>query len=160
MAIFHRLRERIKTAITNFAARLAGATVSNTEVVLLLACLVYAASCDSKPEQRTTRKTKDYIREIPGTNDSIPADIAERGKVLIAYSDCYTCHKEDERSVGPAFKDVAKRYPVKRVYIDMLAQRIIVGGSRSWGYAQMDPHPKLPLEDAKAMVTYILSLDQ
>ena len=131
---------------------------------LLLACLsvatFYLLSCDIKPEQKKRRKTIDYIRAIPGTNDSIPAGIAEKGKVLIAYSDCYTCHKEDERSVGPAFKDIAKRYPIKKVYIDMLAQRVIVGGSRSWGYAEMDPHPNLSLEDAKMMVTYILSMEE
>lgn len=40
----------------------------------------------------------------------------------------------------------------------MLAQKVIVGGSRNWGYAVMAPHPKLSLEDAKMMVTYILSL--
>ena len=75
-----------------------------------------------------------------------------------SYSDCHTCHKEDQRSVGPAFKDIAKRYPVNKVYIEMLAQKVIIGGSRNWGYAVMDPHPKLSLEDAKMMVTYILSM--
>jgi len=78
--------------------------------------------------------------------------------VLISYSDCYTCHKIDQRSVGPSFKDIAKRYPVNKVYIDMLAYKVIVGGSGSWGYPAMDPHPKLSHEDAKLMVTYILSL--
>ena len=130
----------------------------------LLACLFFATccllSCDDKPAQKTRKKTTDYIRAIPGTNDTIPAGIVEKGKVLIAYSDCYTCHKEDERSVGPAFRDIARRYPTKKVYIEMLAQRVIIGGSRSWGYAQMDPHPNVSLEDAKMMVTYILSLEQ
>ena len=129
---------------------------------LLIGCLLFATfyllCCDNKPEQKNTRETIDYIKEIPGINDSIPADIAEKGKVLIAYSDCYTCHKEDQRSVGPAFKDIAKRYPVNKVYIEMLAQKVIVGGSGSWGYPVMEPHPKLSFEDAKMMVTYILSM--
>ena len=129
---------------------------------LLIGCLLFATfyllCCDNKPEQKNTRETIDYIKEIPGTNDSIPADVAEKGKVLIAYSDCYTCHKEDQRSVGPAFRDIAKRYPVNKVYIEMLAQKVIIGGSRSWGYPVMDPHPKLSFEDAKMMVTYILSM--
>jgi cytochrome c len=132
--------------------------------LLLAGCLFlstfFLICCDNKPEQKNTRKTVDYIRRIPGTNDSIPAEIVQNGKVLIAYSDCYTCHKDDERSVGPAFKDIAKRYPVKKVYIEMLAHKVIVGGSRSWGYAVMDPHPNISLEDAKAMVTYILSLEE
>jgi len=60
--------------------------------------------------------------------------------------------------VGPAFKDIAKRYPVNKVYIEMLAHKVIMGGSRSWGTPVMDPHPKLSFEDSKMMVTYILSL--
>jgi len=128
---------------------------------ILIGCLLFATfylpGCKNKPEQKNTNKATDYIRRIPGKNDSIPAELAEKGEALISYSDCYTCHKEDQRSVGPAFRDIAKRYPVNKVYIEMLAQKVIVGGSRSWGYAKMDPHPKLSLEDAKMMVTYILS---
>ena len=129
---------------------------------LLIGCLLFATcyllSCNNKPKQKITRKTIDYIKPIPGINDSIPAEVADRGEVLIAYSDCYTCHKEDERSVGPAFRDIAKRYPVNKVYIEMLAHKVIIGGRGSWGSAIMDPHPELSLEDAKTMVTYILSM--
>ena len=124
----------------------------------LLVAIFYLFSCDNKPEQKIQKKKIDYIRAIPGKSDSIPAEVSEKGKVLIAYSDCHTCHKEDERSVGPAFRDIAKRYPANKVYIEMLAQKVIVGGSRNWGYAVMDPHPKLSFEDAKMMVSYILSM--
>lgn len=127
---------------------------------LLIGCLYfltcYLLSCNNKPEQKN--KKADYIREIRGVNDSIPMEIADKGEVLIAYSDCYTCHKEDQRLFGPAFKDIAKRYPVNKVYIEMLAQKVIIGGSRSWGYPVMSSHPNLSFEEAKMMVTYILSL--
>jgi len=124
----------------------------------LLFILVCLPGCDNEPEQTNTRKTKDYIKQIPGKNDTIPAKVAERGEVLIGYSDCHNCHKKYERSAGPAFEDIAKRYPVNKGYIELLAQKVILGGSGSWGYPKMDPHPKLPLEDAKMMVSYILSL--
>ena len=131
---------------------------------VLISCfsfaIFYLFGCDNKPEQKDTSKKSDYIKRIPGINDSIPAEVAEKGEVLIAYSDCYTCHKKDQRSVGPAFKDIAKRYPVNKVYIDMLAHKVILGGSRNWGYPVMDPHPKLSFEDAKMMVTYILSMKE
>ena len=132
--------------------------------LLFISCLLsftfYLFGCDSEPEQKNTRKKIDYIKPIQGISDSIPAEVAQMGEVLIGYSDCYTCHKKDERSVGPAFEDIAKRYPVNKVYIEMLAQKVIIGGSGSWGSAVMDPHPKLSLEDAKMMVTYILSLKE
>lgn len=60
--------------------------------------------------------------------------------------------------MGPAFEDIAKRYPVKNVYIEALAHRVIIGGSGSWGEPVMAPHPRLSFEDAKTMVTYIMSL--
>lgn len=114
--------------------------------------------CDRKPEAVSTRKKKDYIRQIAGKNDSIPAAVAEKGEVLIAYSDCYTCHKVDQKSIGPAFKDIAKRYPANKAYIDMLTQKVITGGSGTWGSPIMAPHPRLSSEDARTMVLYILSL--
>ena len=130
---------------------------------LLIGCLLFATFCmigchEKEPEPKHTRTKIDYIKPIPGKNDSIPTEVAQKGAVLIAYSDCSICHKEDEKRVGPAFKDIAKRYPANNVYINMLAQKVIVGGSGSWGSPVMDPHPKLSLEDAKMMVTYILSL--
>lgn len=132
--------------------------------ILFITCISFATCfllcCNNKPERKIVRKPIDYIRPIPGVNDSIPPEIAEKGKVLIAYSDCYTCHKINERSVGPAFKDIAKRYPVNKVYIEMLAQKVIMGGSRSWGYPVMAPHPKLSMEDTRIMVSYILSMKE
>ena len=129
---------------------------------LLVSCLVvatcYLPGCNNdKPQENNTREAIEYIKPIPGKSDSIPAEAAKKGEVLISYSDCLTCHKSDQKSVGPAFKDIAKRYPVNNVYIEMLAQKVIRGGNRSWGYAVMDPHPKLSIEDAKLMVSYILS---
>jgi cytochrome c len=131
---------------------------------LLIGCLLFATlcllSCADKPKQKNERKTTDYIKQIRGTNDSIPIKVAEKGEVLIAYSDCYICHKEDERLAGPAFKDIAQRYPINKVYIEMLAQKVIKGGRGSWGSVVMAHHPELSAEDAKMMVTYILSMEK
>lgn len=126
----------------------------------LLFATFYLLSCESKPEQKNARKKIDYIKQIPGRNDSISPEVAKKGEVLIAYSDCYTCHKKDQRSAGPAFKDIAKRYPVNKVYIEMLAQRVIMGGSGNWGSPIMDSHPQVSFENAKIMVAYILSMKQ
>ena len=96
--------------------------------------------------------------KAPLSIEEIDLEGPKKGEVLIAYSDCRTCHTEDERFKGPAFKDIAKRYPVNDGYINMLAQRVIIGGSGAWGYSVMSPHPDLSEEDAKTMVKYILSL--
>lgn len=128
----------------------------------LIGCLLFATcylpGCDNKHEQTKAQKATDYIKQIPGKNETIPVELSKKGKVLISYSDCYSCHKEDQRSVGPAFKDIAKRYPANKAYIEALAHKVIIGGNRNWGYSIMAPHPNLSLEDAKMMVTYILSM--
>lgn len=103
---------------------------------------------------------KNYIRKIPGENETIPDEVIQKGEVLIAYSDCYTCHSREKRSKGPSFKDIAERYPVNNAYITMLAHRVIAGGSGSWGSPVMSPHPQLSHEDTKIMVSYILSLKE
>jgi cytochrome c len=131
-------------------------------VIVPFVALLILAGCDSTgptddPKPAKFRKT-DYIRKIEGKSDSIPLEEARRGKVLIAYSDCYTCHTTDKRAKGPAFQDIAKRYPVNNGYIELLALKIIKGGSGAWGYPVMLPHPDLPKEDARTMAKYILSL--
>jgi cytochrome c len=108
----------------------------------------------------TIDRVKDYIKPIAGPSDSIPAREKERGEVLIAYSDCYTCHHVEHRAKGPAFKDIAKRYPVNDGYINLLARRIIAGGSGAWGYSVMSAHPQTSVEDAKLMAKFILSLKE
>jgi cytochrome c len=133
---------------------------------LLILCCFFLLSCkeDKKENKETmdlvTRPKKDYIRKIPGKNDTIPEQVAQKGEVLIAYSDCYDCHTVEKRSKGPAFKDIAKRYPVNDAFINMLAYRVIYGGNGAWGYPVMSPHPKLSHEEAKIMVSYILSLKE
>lgn len=123
-------------------------------------------SCSEKKEEEPVRFIDSakvylkYIKPIPGKNDSIPAKVSQRGEVLIAYADCHSCHAVDKRMKGPAFKDIAKRYPVQEQYIALLAQRIIIGGSGAWGYSVMTPHSDLKEDDAKTMVKFILSLKE
>ena len=133
---------------------------------IALILLTISMSCKEKREEKevkfmdSAKVYLDYIKPIPGENDSIPAKVSQRGEVLIAYSDCRSCHAVDKRVNGPAFTDIAKRYPVQDQYIALLAQRIIIGGSGAWGYSVMTPHSDLKEEDAKTMVKFILSLKE
>ncbi|RYG06373.1 MAG: c-type cytochrome [Chitinophagaceae bacterium] len=137
--------------------------ISNKLFLLSFVCLFLAiiiASCNQLKKEEEKIKRADYIRTIPGKDEVLSPKTIQQGKVLIAYADCYTCHKEEERSFGPAFMDIAERYPANRVFTQMLAHKIITGGSHSWGNAVMLPHPKLSLKDAETMATFILSLEQ
>jgi len=81
-----------------------------------------------------------------------------KGLTLIGAADCLTCHKIDETSTGPAYRDVANKYPNDEATVNTLADKIIKGGSGNWGSVPMTPHDAISKDDAKAMVKYILLL--
>lgn len=90
--------------------------------------------------------------------DGAAAAIEEKGVELIAGSDCLTCHKVNEKSIGPSYTDVANKYNADDATIAQLATKIIQGGTGVWGEVPMTAHPQLSEDDAKTMVKYILSL--
>lgn len=125
-----------------------------------------ALSCSKKEE------VKQEIPTIPSTSsmdtsgtsvveqkiDSVTvskSDIAE-GKSLIEGTDCLTCHKTEGKLIGPSYSEIAQKYSEND--IDLLADKIVNGGSGVWGEVPMAAHPGMSKENAKKMVTYILSL--
>ena len=80
------------------------------------------------------------------------------GKLLIAESDCKSCHLINTKSAGPAYVDVAKKYKGNTKAIEMLSEKVINGGSGNWGNTSMAAHPQISKADATTMVDYILSL--
>lgn len=122
------------------------------------------AGCSAVTEQSAARypvkQAKPVIERLAGDVDIAPsAHVLDKGKVLISYSDCAACHKAADRKRGPAFVDIAARYPMNSSYVNILAKRIIVGTKGSWGNVVMPPHPTVTEEDAEIMVMYILSLN-
>lgn len=81
------------------------------------------------------------------------------GYRLIAQNDCKTCHNVNVKTIGPAYVDIAEKYPTADQTILMLANKILSGGAGIWGAQVMTAHPELAESDAKEMVRYILSLD-
>ena len=82
----------------------------------------------------------------------------KKGETLISKSDCFACHKVNEKLLGPSYKDVANKYSNTKANVDYLVAKIKNGGSGVWGAIPMSPHPALSDDDASAMVQYILSL--
>ena len=82
------------------------------------------------------------------------------GEKIMAKSDCRTCHNPQEKTVGPSYKDISERYKNTPDNLEMLVQKVMKGGAGVWGVAAMSAHPDLQPEDAKAMVSYVLSLDE
>ena len=107
--------------------------------------------------KKTTKKTTVVKKTTPAAG-KVSAATLEEGKQLLAKNDCLSCHKEDVKIVGPAYKDVAKKYPATAVNYEKLTQKVIAGGSGVWGDVPMAAHPSVPPADVKKMVQYILSL--
>lgn len=107
---------------------------------------LFIVSC-SKKENSEIQPSSDTSTPVATNNAS--------GKDLIEASDCMACHNAVERTIGPSYKEIAEKYSDKD--IEMLASKIIEGGSGVWGSVPMQPHPQVSKEDAKKMVEYILS---
>jgi cytochrome c len=124
--------------------------------------LVFAAfctamvACGSSDNKGTEQKPSDSANAAATGGPNATAD--EKGLEMIGSLDCMTCHKINEKNIGPAYIDVAKKYEPTEANIDTLAHKVIRGGSGNWGTVPMTPHPTLSLDSAKVMVSYILSL--
>jgi len=82
-----------------------------------------------------------------------------RGEHLVASLDCRACHSLSDVSVGPSYKEIARRYTDKAKALPMLIDKVTKGGAGNWGSREMTPHPDLKKEDVEEMVRYILSVN-
>ncbi|MEB2774132.1 hypothetical protein SYJ56_02380 [Algoriphagus sp. D3-2-R+10] len=62
-----------------------------------------------------------------------------------------------EKSIGPSYQEVAQKYKGDDSALEMLAKKVISGGSGVWGETAMAGHPQLSADEAAEMVKYILS---
>lgn len=70
---------------------------------------------------------------------------------------CTACHANDKKVIGPAYKEVAKKYKGDAKAPDMLVQKIIKGGQGVWGPIPMPPN-KVTDDEAKKLTSYILAM--
>lgn len=104
--------------------------------------------------QKTDFKTATVVKTV---EDPDLAKI-KNGELLISKSDCFACHKIQDKLLGPSYKEIANKYAKNKTNIDYLVNKVKVGGSGVWGAVPMSPHPNLSDDDARDMILYILSL--
>ena len=88
---------------------------------------------------------------------SAPALADDAGEKLVKDKGCTACHANDKKVVGPAYKEVAKKYKGDAGAAAKLAEKVVKGGSGVWGPIPMPPN-KVTDDEAKKMVAYILAL--
>ncbi|MEY8689015.1 MAG: c-type cytochrome [Leptothrix sp. (in: b-proteobacteria)] len=79
---------------------------------------------------------------------------AAAGLALIQKNGCVACHAVDNKLVGPALRDVAKKYAERGDVVAYLGGKIKSGGSGVWGPIPMPPQT-LSDADAKVIATWL-----
>jgi cytochrome c len=123
---------------------------------IIISLAVCCFGCGNNTESTSDAK-KDTAKSTTSVMDNPDY---EKGLNLVAKSDCFTCHKLRDQSTGPAYGAVAAKYENTEANINMLADKVIKGGSGVWGQVPMVQHPQISKEDAVAMVKYILLLKE
>ena len=77
---------------------------------------------------------------------------------LARKKNCMACHTVDKKIVGPAYKDVARKYAGQKDAEARLAEKIVKGGKGAWGEVPMPPNATVKPDEAAALARWILSL--
>jgi cytochrome c len=77
---------------------------------------------------------------------------------LAQSSRCLACHQVDRKVVGPAFREVARRYAGRPDAAAHLARKIREGGSGAWGAVPMAANPHVSEADATRLAQWVLTL--
>jgi cytochrome c len=89
---------------------------------------------------------------------SARADVDAKKALSIANrSDCLSCHAVASKVIGPAYRDVAKKYKGDQNAAEALLQKVKNGGSGVWGKFPMPAHPNVADGDLKTVIDWILA---
>jgi cytochrome c len=78
-------------------------------------------------------------------------------QALAQKKNCMACHAVDKKVVGPAYKDVAKKYEGQNVAAK-LTTKVMKGGAGTWGAVPMPANPQVSQAEAETLVKWVLSL--
>jgi cytochrome c len=81
---------------------------------------------------------------------------ADAAQFMAKYN-CQACHTVDKQLVGPAFRDVAKKYKGDAGAAGKLQLKVKNGSSGVWGTIPMPPNI-VPAVDLQALVDWVISL--
>ena len=83
----------------------------------------------------------------------------EQGSRLLTKYNCQSCHAVDRGMAGPSLRAIAKKYASDPHAADVLSESIVNGSSGVWGGPTPMPATKVPADDLKPLVEWILSLN-
>jgi len=147
--------------------------VKKTLLLGLFSLGFLAVSCQQKPaeqpagEQKPAEQQQQPAQQPAGeqkpaeqpkseAKPAQPTAMAD-AEALAKAKGCYACHAVNAKQVGPAFKDVAKRFAGRPDAVAHLSERIKKGGVGEWGNVPMPPQ-NVTDEEAKKLAEWVLSL--
>jgi len=77
---------------------------------------------------------------------------------LAKQKNCLACHSVEKKIVGPAYKDVAKKYENDKEALNRLAKKVREGGVGVWGQIPMPANPQVNEAESLTLVKWVLSL--
>lgn len=82
--------------------------------------------------------------------------MAQDAEALAKSKNCFACHSVDKKVVGPAYKDVAKKFASDANAVAELSKRIKEGSSGVWGAVPMPPNNVTEAE-ATTLAEWVMS---
>ena len=79
-------------------------------------------------------------------------------EALAKSKNCMACHAIDKKLVGPAYKDVAKKYAGQKDAEATLVTHVLKGSKGVWGPVPMPANANVNEAEAKQLVTWVMSL--
>ncbi len=81
------------------------------------------------------------------------------GETLAEERRCVACHDVTKTLLGPSYRAIAARHAANReIMVEVLAQKIIVGGAGNWGVVPMVANEHVSLEEARTISRWILDM--
>lgn len=105
-----------------------------------------------------TRAVQIFLAALLATAPALAAEDDAAMLELADKSRCTICHDVREKITGPAWIDVAKRYRDDAGALERLVVKVREGGAGAWGSVPMSPNKRVPEENIRKLVTWILSL--
>ena len=91
---------------------------------------------------------------------SLPAfSVDEATAMVIAKKNgCLACHALDNKLVGPAWKEVGKKYAGDPAAAEQLVVKVKKGTKGTWGIVPMPPNATVKDADVRTLVQFVLTL--
>ena len=97
-----------------------------------------------------------FVAGLVGASCSVQAADLDGAK-LVQVRRCYACHSLKDYLIGPPYSLIALRHAkYKDAMVDVMAEKIILGGAGTWGVVPMVPNEHVSWEEARAIARWIL----